>query len=132
MTHPSVSKAHVHSCAGQSDSLSELERQIEHASHYLPSQGPITVFVHHNTLHAFEDDSFDVGVRKGATTYGCHPYLAEDAFRRKLHRGRITPEDLATVLADDLGEDADRANRIHGDALPASIGHAEASASTGL
>lgn len=87
--------------------MSELERQIEHASHYLPSQGPITVFVHHNTLHAFEEYAFDVGVRKGATAYGCHPYLAEDAFRGELRRGRITPEDLAAVLADDLGEDAD-------------------------
>jgi uncharacterized protein YbcC (UPF0753/DUF2309 family) len=85
----------------------DLEHLIEHAAHYLPSQGPITVFVHHNTLHAFEGDPFDVGVHKGATTYGCHPYPPEDAFRRELARGRITPEDLSAVLIEDLGDQAD-------------------------
>ena len=32
-----------------------LARAIEHAAHLLPAQGPINVFIHHNTLHAFEE-----------------------------------------------------------------------------
>ena len=48
------------------------------------------------------------GRRKGATTYGCHPYLPEESYRRELARGRITPDDLAAVLIDDLGEEADQ------------------------
>jgi uncharacterized protein len=87
--------------------LQDLEHQIEHAAHLLPSQGPITVFVHHNTLHAFEELPFDEAVKSGGATYGCHPYLAEDAYRREMARGRILPEDLAAVLIEDLGEDAD-------------------------
>jgi uncharacterized protein YbcC (UPF0753/DUF2309 family) len=87
--------------------LVELEHQIEHAAHFLPSQGPITVFIHHNTLHAFEDLPFDEGVRAGAATYGCQPYLPEDYYRREVIRRRILPADLAEVLIEELGEDAD-------------------------
>ena len=61
----------------------------ERAAHFLPAQGPITVFIHHNTLHAFEDDRFDEGVQRGAELLGCQPYLAEERFREMLSRGRI-------------------------------------------
>jgi uncharacterized protein YbcC (UPF0753/DUF2309 family) len=92
---------------GKSGTLRDLERDLEHAAHLLPSQGPITVFVHHNTLHSFEGLPFDEAVKQGAATYGCHPYLPEDFYRGEVSRGRILPEDLAAVLIDDLGEDAD-------------------------
>ena len=35
-----------------------LARTIDYIAHLLPAQGPITVFIHHNTLHAFEDLPF--------------------------------------------------------------------------
>jgi uncharacterized protein YbcC (UPF0753/DUF2309 family) len=91
----------------ESGSLLDLEEIIEHSAHLLPSQGPITVFVHHNTLHAFEHLPFDEAVREGAATYGCHPYLPEAFYRREVARGRIHSDDLAAVLIDDLGENGD-------------------------
>jgi uncharacterized protein YbcC (UPF0753/DUF2309 family) len=83
---------------------SQVEHAIEHAIHYLPSQGPIAVFVHHNTLHAFEHLPFEQGVIEGWKQYGAEPYLSEDRYREELSRGRITLEDLDEVLARDLGE----------------------------
>jgi uncharacterized protein YbcC (UPF0753/DUF2309 family) len=80
---------------------------IEHASHLLPAQGPITVFIHHNTLHAFEDLPFDKAVRKGARLFGCHPYLSKQRYREELARGRIRFDDLRAVLQEDLGARAD-------------------------
>ncbi len=80
---------------------------VEHAAHLLPSQGPITVFVHHNTLHAFENLSFDEGVKAGSKTFGCHPYLPEDRYRAYLEQGRIRQDDLSEVLIDDLEDSAD-------------------------
>ncbi|MEO6810327.1 MAG: DUF2309 domain-containing protein [Isosphaeraceae bacterium] len=89
------------------EAVDQLEHCIEHATHRLPAQGPITVFVHHNTLHSLEDLPFDDAVKQGARIYGCHPYLPEDFYRGEAARGRIASKDLSAVLIDDLGEDAD-------------------------
>src|SRR4051794_6310734 len=80
-----------------------LAEVIEHASHLLPAQGPITVFIHHNTLHAFEELPFSEAVKKGAYVFGCQPYLSEDRYREELRRGRIRFSDLHDVLEQDLG-----------------------------
>jgi uncharacterized protein len=90
------------------DSSSDrLQQLIEHAAHVLPSQGPLSVFVHHNTIHAFEEMRFDEAVEHAAHVYGCQPYLSEDRYRQELARGRIRQEDLDAVLQDDLGDRAD-------------------------
>ncbi|MCC9608490.1 DUF2309 domain-containing protein [Blastopirellula sp. JC733] len=89
-------------------SQQEILEAIEHAAEYLPAQGPITSFVHHNTLHAFEDLTFDEGVRIGGSLFQCHEYLPEEKYREHLHRGRITASDLDAVLVEDLGEEVDR------------------------
>src|SRR5687768_8853199 len=88
------------------DRVFRLRQSIEQAAHLLPAQGPITVFIHHNTLHAFEDLPFDEAVRRGSEVFGCQPYLSEDRFREALGRGRIRFPDLRAVLDDDLGERA--------------------------
>ena len=66
-----------------------LRQSIEHAAHLLPAQGPITVFIHHNTLHAFEELSFTDALKAAAKVFGCQPYLAEERYRAELNRGRI-------------------------------------------
>lgn len=87
--------------------LAALQEAIEQAAHLLPSQGPITVFIHHNTLHAFEEMPFDEAVQKGARIFGCQPYLTEDRYREELVRGRIRFADLREVLREDLKQAAD-------------------------
>ena len=85
------------------ESASELRRDrlrqiVEHAAHLLPIQGPIGVFVHHNTLHAFQHLCFEQAVVEAAQLFGAEPYLAEAAYRAELARGRIHPEDIDAVL----------------------------------
>ncbi len=87
--------------------LQRIEAAIEHAAHLLPAQGPITVFIHHNTLHGFEHLPFDEAVQAGAATFGCQPYLSLDRYREELRRGRIRYEELEAVLREDLGSRAD-------------------------
>ncbi|MFO0848469.1 MAG: DUF2309 domain-containing protein [Gemmataceae bacterium] len=84
-------------------SVTRLRHAIDHAAHLLPAQGPITVFIHHNTLHAFEDRPFEEAVRRGGEIFGCEPYLSEDRYRAELGKGRIRVRNLRAVLADDLG-----------------------------
>src|ERR1700760_1016763 len=86
------------------DSVHLLQEAIAHAAHLLPAQGPMTVFIHHNTLHAFEDLPFEEAVKRGAQTFGCQPYLTEDRYREDLERGRITFSELQEVLENDLGD----------------------------
>jgi uncharacterized protein YbcC (UPF0753/DUF2309 family) len=103
----SASRKAAASCDGVSEQLKQLEHLIEHAGHFLPAQGPITVFIHHNTLHAFEHLPFDEGVQRGARLFGCQPYLSEDRYREMLATGRIRREDLTEVLLEDLGDRAE-------------------------
>ena len=99
----------VVSSVQQQDSTSELSHShdlrhvVEHAAHLLPAQGPIEVFVHHNTLHAFEDRPFDEAVKAAQQRFGANPYFPEARYRELLNQGRITVADLNAVLKDDLG-----------------------------
>lgn len=93
--------------AEPAERLAHLKEAVEHAAHLLPAQGPITVFIHHNTLHAFEDLPFAEAVKKAAPLFGCHPYLTEQQYRDKLRRGRISFGEVQAVLREDLGARAD-------------------------
>jgi len=82
--------------------LKDIQNSIAHASHLLPAQGPIEVFVHHNTLHAFEDYPFHDALRSAHKIYGAEPYLQEQSYRDMLDSGRIRIADLKAVLEADL------------------------------
>lgn len=79
-------------------------QEIEAAAKLLPAQGPIRAFVHHNTLHAFEDQHFLVAVKQAGAVFGCHPFLSEAEFREKYSSGQFGIEDIEAALIEDLGE----------------------------
>ena len=84
-----------------------LYQTIERAAHWLPAQGPITVFVHHNTLHALESLPFEQAVRRGGQLFGSRAYLPLERYRLEQERGGIRPEDVDAALLDSLGEHAE-------------------------
>jgi uncharacterized protein YbcC (UPF0753/DUF2309 family) len=102
-----VSETHSAPTTHRSLLYKHLSNAIEYAAHLLPAQGPITVFIHHNTLHALENLPFTEAVKEGARILGCQPYLSKDRYREELGRGRIRFADLQAVLRDDLGARAD-------------------------
>ena len=77
----------------------DLDPLLKHLAHLLPAQGPIGVFIHHNTLHAFQHLPFEQAVCEAAAVFGTEPYLAEEHYREALRRKRIRAEDLYAVLA---------------------------------
>ena len=107
---------------------------IDRLAHLLPAQGPISIFIHHNTLHAFEHLAFEEAVEHAATRLEREPYLAESRYRDKLASGRIRPSDVEALLVEQLGASAAenvlgvgsrldlwRAVVLHG--IPAAAGH---------
>jgi uncharacterized protein YbcC (UPF0753/DUF2309 family) len=83
-----------------------LQRTIDRLAHLLPAQGPISIFIHHNTLHAFEHLSFEDAVEHAAMRLEREPYLAESRYRDKLASGRIRPRDVEALLVEQLGASA--------------------------
>ncbi|MCZ7686547.1 MAG: DUF2309 domain-containing protein [Sandaracinaceae bacterium] len=81
-----------------------ISHLLDEVSHLLPAQGPISVFIHHNTLHAFEDQPFEEAVVEAGRKLGCAPFLSEARYREELARGRIAEADVAAVLEEELGE----------------------------
>src|SRR6188768_784256 len=92
-----------------------LSEVLEHAGHLLPAQGPIGVFVHHNTLHAFQHLPFHEALAAASATFETETYLPESRYRELYRRGRITDVDLKAVLAE--REQAERREEM----VPASL-----------
>lgn len=67
----------------------QLEKVVEKLSHYLPSQSPLKDFIHHNTLHAFQHDSFHKGLKKSSELFGYKTYLQLSEFRQLFQEGKI-------------------------------------------
>ncbi len=89
----------------QSAQLERLCAAISKAAELLPTSGPITSFAFLNTLQALENLSFEEGIERGATLFGCQPWLPEESYRLFMANRRIDAEDLATVLYESLREE---------------------------
>ncbi|MCK9394326.1 MAG: DUF2309 domain-containing protein [Methylobacter sp.] len=68
----------------------DLDESIEHIAHWLPSQGPIKDFIHHNTLHAVQHYPFHDGVAVAAKIFGARSYLPLEDYQNRYRQGRIT------------------------------------------
>ncbi len=82
--------------ASRTETLQEL---VQHVAHRLPAQGPIGVFIHHNTLHAFQHLPFEQAVVEAGKVYGAQPYMSEEGYRKAVGAGRILIDDIDAVLA---------------------------------
>jgi uncharacterized protein YbcC (UPF0753/DUF2309 family) len=81
---------------------------LEHISHYLPEQAPLKDFIHHNTLHAFQNHSFHRGLAEASTIFGYKVYLEMDEYREAYQSGKIDKASLDRVLGARIPQD-DRA-----------------------
>lgn len=75
-----------------------LGRILHTVAHLLPAQGPIGVFIHHNTLHAFQHLPFEKAVVEAARLFQAEPYLSEAEYREAFASGRIRRRDIEAVL----------------------------------
>ena len=76
----------------------DLDHTIGHIAHWLPTQGPIKDFIHHNTLHSVQHYPFHKGVAVAAKIFGARSYLPLDDYQNLYKKGRITQHALDWAL----------------------------------
>lgn len=63
---------------------------IHEIKHFLPAQAPLKDFIHHNTLHAFQELPFFKGLRKASVLFGYNVSLSLAEFRNLYAEGKIS------------------------------------------
>lgn len=76
----------------------KLAQTIHLLEHHLPSQAPLKDFIHHNTLHAFQNQRFHDGLRAAQTHFGYQVYAPLSFYREQYRTGAINPEVLDEIL----------------------------------
>lgn len=78
--------------------LFHLDHTLEKLRHYLPMQFPLKDFVHHNTLHAFQDRPFFDALTEATQTFGYKTRLSMEEYRLMYHKGEIHKDILYSVV----------------------------------
>lgn len=78
---------------------------ISHLKHYLPAQAPLKDFIHHNTLHAFQDIPFFDGIRKASRMFGYKTSLNLNEYRELYRNGRISTDIIRKTVSESKGSD---------------------------
>ena len=76
---------------------------IHELKHFLPAQAPLMDFVHHNTLHAFQNLSFHEALATAHVKLGYQVYFPLETFRSMYQEGRISDDVLERVLVQKKG-----------------------------
>jgi uncharacterized protein YbcC (UPF0753/DUF2309 family) len=71
--------------------------------HFLPAQASLKDFVHHNTLHAFQNHKFYAGVRHAKKIFDYFVSLRLDEYRSLYNSGRIRKDVLERIVSERMG-----------------------------
>jgi uncharacterized protein len=82
----------------------DVEEILHELKHFLPAQAPLKDFVHHNTLHAFQNLPFHQALKQANIQFGFKGFLSLESYRRLFREGKIKGEILKNVLEDHFGE----------------------------
>jgi hypothetical protein len=88
-----------------SHSSFDEQHVLHHLKHYLPAQNPLKDFVHHNTLHAFQDKHFFDALHEASEVFGYKTYLSIEVFRKRFHKKEINSEILNQIVVKNKGNE---------------------------
>lgn len=72
---------------------------IHQLHHYLPSQNPLKDFVHHNSLHSFQEFPFHEAIARGNEIMGYKGYLQLSEYKALYHKKKISDKAIDFVIA---------------------------------
>jgi len=78
---------------------------LQHLRHYLPAQNPLKDFVHHNTLHAFQNKHFFEALHEASEIFGYKTYLSIEDFRKRFNNNEINKTILNQVVVKNKGNE---------------------------
>jgi uncharacterized protein YbcC (UPF0753/DUF2309 family) len=82
------------------------EQEVIHElKHYLPAQAPLKDFIHHNTLHAFQNLKFEEATRRAAKMFGYRVSLPLKEFRELYRNKKIAHANLERVIIEKKGKE---------------------------
>lgn len=79
----------------------DAEECLKKIRHYLPSQAPLKDFVHHNTLHAFEDYPFFNALQNSSEVFGYKTSLSLTEYRKLYNDGKISDRAISISLEEE-------------------------------
>jgi uncharacterized protein len=79
------------------------EEVIHKLKHYLPAQAPLKDFIHHNTLHAFQDLKFHQALRNASEIFGYKVSPSLDEYRQLYKAEKIKDSILEKILGEKKG-----------------------------
>jgi len=80
--------------------LFDEHKLLHDLKHFLPAQAPLKDFIHHNSLHAFQSESFFEALKDAADTFGYRTYLSLEEYRNLYKTGRIHSGVTRQVIGD--------------------------------
>tara|TARA_B110000285_G_scaffold108037_1_gene122732 strand:- start:788 stop:3316 length:2529 start_codon:yes stop_codon:yes gene_type:complete len=76
----------------------EEDLVLKKISHYLPAQSTLKDFVHHNSLHSFQDKEFFEGIFSASKIFGFQVTFNINEYRKLHKQGRIRLEIIEQVI----------------------------------
>ena len=89
--------------------MNDIDGMVARVAHWLPAQGPIKDFIHHNTLHAFQHLRFHDAVGAAARLYGATIAMPGSFYLEAYRAGRIGEAALARALSHAFADEGERA-----------------------
>ncbi len=89
----------------KTDPIFDEHHVLHELKHYLPAQAPLKDFIHHNTLHAFQQLPFHKGIRRASEILGYKVSLSLSEFRNLYSEGRIAEDVLERIITKRRGRD---------------------------
>ena len=77
---------------------------LKELRHYLPNQFPLKDFIHHNTLHAFQNEPFHEALCKASVVFGYKTYLGLNEYRRLFLERKIRVGILRRIIQEQKGQ----------------------------